>query len=566
MAWASVVSGCTGEIGGKPVPPGQAIGGAGAAAAGSTGAGGAGAGAGVSPVDSCLPGSLNVGASPLQRLTRDQYANSIRALLGLASVPTSDITPDEKLGPFASNVSAAVTDLVVEQYARSGENLAKAALAQAKWDTLVPCDHASLGDAGCAAQFVQKFGMRVYRRPLSAPEQERYAAEYQAFAGSGYDNGLRVVVETMLQSPSFLYRPEIGAGAAQTDGPSLLLPFELASRLAFFLWSSSPDDELLAAASASKLGSEDELRAQATRLLADPRSRDTIASFHRQWLGVDASGSVYKDPAVYPSFSDATSAAMAEETVDFADYVLRRGDGRLETLLTAPYTIAGDALLPLYGVARPAGADALAPLPLDPSQRAGILTQPAFLALHAHPNQSAPVQRGKLIRQNILCEPVPDPPPGVNTTPPSPAANATTRQRFAVHESVPSCAGCHSLIDGIGFGLENFDGIGQFRSLDADQPVDASGAFVGTRDLDGTFQGAVELSHQLAGSPEVHACVASQWLSYALGRMQTQDDGCSLRRLVASFEASGQDIRQLLVEIVTADSFRYRRASIGGNP
>jgi hypothetical protein len=166
--------------------------------------------------------------------------------------------------------------------------------------------------------------------------------------------------------------------------------------------------------------------------------------------------------------------------------------------------------------------------------------------------------RGKIIRQNLLCEAVPPPPNNVNTTPPDPSPNLTTRQRFAVHESVPSCASCHTLIDGIGFGLENFDGIGRYRTMDGNSPVDASGAFVKTTDLDGPFNGAVALANKLAASPEVRACVTSQWLTYALGRMMTSDDDCSLRRLVTSFNASGQNVKQLLLDIVTADSFRYR--------
>jgi hypothetical protein len=512
-----------------------------------------------------VPGVINVGGSPLQRLTREQYANSVRDLLRVPVVSTADITPDEKFGPFASNVSAPVTDLVVDQYTRSAENMAKAALANAKWDTLVPCNHTATGDDACAAQFVQKFGQRAYRRPLSASEIARYTAEYKTFATSGYDNGIRVVVETMLQSPNFLYRLEIAPTAPTQDKAIPLDPFELASRLSFFLWNSTPDDELLAAASSSMLTTDHDLRAQTARMLDDPRARDTIASFHLQWLDVEGAPALSKDPATYPAYSQAVGAAMAQETVDFADYVLRRADGTLKTLLTAPYTVAGDALLAVYGATRRAGAGPADPLPLEAQQRAGILTQAGFLAVHAHANQSAPVQRGRIVRENVMCEPVPDPPANVNTTPPSPSPNATTRQRFAAHESVPSCAACHRLIDNIGFGFENFDGIGQFRTMDGNFPVDASGSFVETLDLDGAFNGAVEMANKLAVSPEVRACVVRQWFTYALGRAQTADDACSLERLVTSFNGSGQNVKQLLVDIVAADSFRYRRAT-GGAP
>jgi hypothetical protein len=506
----------------------------------------------------CRPGVVSVGDAPMQRLTQEQYANSVRALLGVATLSTANLPSDEKLGVFASNVATNVTDLAVDQYTVAAENVAKAALAQAKWDTLVPCDHTALGDDACAARFVSAFGTRAFRRPLTPTEVGRYAAEYKVFAVSGYDNGIRVVVETMLQSPNFLYRSEVGAPNVASGTAVPLTSFELASRLSFFLWNSTPDDGLLSAAGANSLADPSVLQGHALRMLADPRARDTIASFHKQWLDLTNVASLVKDPATYPSFSPAVGVAMASETVDFADYVLRRGDGKFQTLLTAPFTVAGDALLPLYGVTRSAGAGAQDPLPLDATRRAGILTQSGFLAVHAHANQSAPVVRGKIIRQNLLCEPVPNPPNNINTTPPDPSPNSTTRQRFAAHETVPLCASCHTLIDGIGFGLESFDGIGQYRTMDGNSPIDASGAFVKTADLDGPFNGAIALANKLAASPEVRACVTGQWLTYALGRMATGDDACSLNRLVTSFNASGQNIKQLLVDIVTADSFRYR--------
>jgi len=582
VAVAVAVGGCTGQIGGSGqrgptgAAPGQAGGSGPSSVTGQSGGPGSSAGGSSgTAANPCLPGVISVGDSPMQRLTQAQYGNSVRALLGLKSVATNNIPANEKLGTFASNVSTFVTDLDVDQYTTSAETAATAALAQASWDTLVPCDHASLGDDACAALFVQTFGQRAYRRPLSATEVGRYTAQYKAFAApasaaastGGYDNGIRVVVETMLQSPNFLYRPEVGAINAVNGNAVPLTPFELASRLSFFLWNSTPDDQLLSAASANQLSDASALQAQAQRLLADPRARDTMQSFHQQWLDIETAAQLTKDQATYPAYSQAVASAMAAETVDFTDYVFRQGDGKLQTLLTASYTVAGDALLPIYGVTRAAGANASGPLQLDGTKRAGILTQTAFLAVHAHQNQSGPVQRGRTIRQNVLCEPVPDPPPNVNTAPPDPTPNATTRQRFATHESVPSCAACHQLMDKIGFGLEGFDGIGEQRAMDGTQPVDVSGAFVGTQDLDGSFNGPVELANKLAASPEVRACVTSQWFSYALGRAHTADDACSLSRLVTSFNASGQSLKQLLVDIVTADSFRYRNLSTaGGTP
>ena len=560
LAVGAAAIGCTGYLDGNASPGlGASNGNAGSASVGP------GVDPGAGPA-ACNPGAVQVGGTPLQRLTREQYANSVRDLLGGSEVPLDNVTPDEKFGTFAANVTAGLTDLGVDQYMRSAEAAVVASLAKAKWDVLVPCDHAALGDEACAGQFIQKFGLRAYRRPLTTEEATRYTALYKSFASSGYDNGVRVVAEAMLQSPNFLYRVEVGSSGTPDADATPLTQYELASRLAFFLWNSTPDDELLSTAGATGLSDQKSLKAQAGRLLADARARDTFASFHTQWLDLQGVASLSKNPNVYPDYSNELGAAMAKETIDFADYVLRKGDGKLKTLLTASFTVADDTLLRLYGATRPANQGAQEPVTLDPAQRSGILTQAGFLASHAHSNQSSLVQRGRVVRMNVLCEQLPAAPPNVDTTPPDPTADATTRQRFVQHESDPICGGCHKLIDGIGFGFENFDGIGRFRQQDASQPVDVSGQFVGTGDLDGTFNGPVELVKKLASSVEVQHCVASQWFEYALGRTRTDADACSLRAVQASFDGSGQDLRQLLIDIVSSDSFRYRSSIAGEAP
>jgi hypothetical protein len=196
----------------------------------------------------------------------------------------------------------------------------------------------------------------------------------------------------------------------------------------------------------------------------------------------------------------------------------------------------------------------------------GILTQASFLANHAHTNQSSLVKRGKVVRTNVLCESVPEAPPDLNITPPDPAPGSTTRELFVAHEKDPGCAACHKGIDGIGFAFENFDGIGRFRQQEAGKAIDATGAFVGTKDLDGPINGVVDLVSKLAKSPEVQQCVASQWFEYALGRTRAEGDDCSLGRIQTSFTDSGQDLKQLLIDIVSSDSFRYRASVAGDAP
>jgi hypothetical protein len=246
---------------------------------------------------------------------------------------------------------------------------------------------------------------------------------------------------------------------------------------------------------------------------------------------------------------------MRDEATGFADFVIRRGDGRLQTLLSAPFTVAGTDLLALYGATAPAAADGT--VQLDPTQRAGLLTQAAFLAAHSHANQTSPVHRGLAVRKNLLCTSLPDPPANVNNTPPEPDPNATTRQRFEQHRADPTCAGCHQLLDPIGVGFENYDAIGRYRMTENNLPIDAHGELVGT--ASGAFTGAVELAQRLSTSPEVRDCLGKQWFRFSLGRSEGAEDACSLARVKEEFAASDFNVKKLLLALVTSDSFRYRK-------
>jgi hypothetical protein len=265
-----------------------------------------------------------------------------------------------------------------------------------------------------------------------------------------------------------------------------------------------------------------------------------------------------KDAALFPDFSPGIKTAMRNETVDFADFVIRRGDGRLETLLSAPFTVASPELLGLYGASGAPAADGT--VQLDPMQRAGLLTQGSFLAAHSHANQTSPVHRGLAVRRNLLCTDLPDPPMNVDNTPPEPDPTATTRTRFEQHRADPSCAGCHQLLDPIGVGFENYDAIGKYRTMENGLAVDATGELVSAGDASGTFNGAVEMARRLATSADVRDCVKKQWFRFSLGRFEGDEDACTLQRLGEEFAASDYDVKTLLVSLVTSDAFRYRKA------
>ncbi|MET0283006.1 MAG: DUF1592 domain-containing protein [Polyangiales bacterium] len=501
--------------------------------------------------------SLHVGYTPLQRISRDQYANTIRDLFAV-SFDRSTLSDDERVGVFDGNIVASVTDLLVDEYATAAERVAKQV--QPNIEKLVTCDRAAQSDDKCAAEFIDKFGQRVYRRPLSADEKAAYVALFAEYKGGGYPGALRVVLQTMLQSPNFLYRVELqpvtpGKGEAQK-----LDAYELASRLSFFLLSTTPDEALLAAAASGELLTDDGLVEQTERLLEDARFSDTLESFHVHWLDLEKLGTLNKDSTIFPMFSSEVAGQMRDDTLKFVDYVIREDDAKLDTLLTASYGFPQGKLAELYGVTPAASADE--PVQLDPKQRAGLLTQPAFLAAHSHYNSTSPVERGKIVIRNVLCQQLPDPPADVNTTPPDPAADATIREALAEHQASPSCSGCHKRIDGIGLGFEQFDAIGSFRTTENEKPVDSSGEIVQVDDqVNGKFGNSIELVTRLAGSDAVKECVATQWLRFALGRVEANADQCTLDKLFKDFAGSDHDIRVLLESIVLSDAFRNKRVA-----
>lgn len=493
---------------------------------------------------------LAVGSTPLRRLTRAQYRNSIRDVLGLAA-DVGSLDSDEKAGAFDSNYAAAVSPDGVEQYRAVAETLAAEVMASV--ELLAPCDGP---EDACLENFVQSTGRRLFRRPLTDAERSDYVGLAQA--ADDFDNGIRVAVQAMLQSGHFLYHLEFGLPDPSGDVVALT-DYEVASRLSFFLWNSVPDDALLDAADAGELASADGVRLHAERLLQDPRAREAVGEFHVQWLALDHLSTTFKDPEYYPDFTPELAEAMVAETRRFSQIVVLQGDGRLETLLTADFSYLEPQLFELYGVEPPADHNVGVPVQLDPNQRAGLLTQAAFLSEHALTNASGPIQRGVEVRTNILCDPPPPPTPGIDITPPELLPDATTREVFEEHTNNNLCASCHQLIDGIGLGFEAYDGIGAYRTMENGLPVDDLGELVAT-DVDGEFEGAVELAHTLAQSPQVRECVARQWFRFAFGRFEVDADQCSLDVMHQAFEESDYDVRELLLHIVETDAFRFKAA------
>ena len=320
-----------------------------------------------------------------------------------------------------------------------------------------------------------------------------------------------------------------------------------------------PDQPLFEAAAANKLGTQAEIEAQARRLLADPRGRDTVSAFAEEWLNLDQLAERPKDPTLYPEFKDDLKAAMTEETRSFIASVVFDGDKSLGSLLTATTSFVNEPLAKVYGLTGVTGA-ALKPATLDQDERAGLLTRAGFLTVTGATDGSHPVKRGRRVFERMLCGELPPPPPVV---PPARTASmgGTTRQRFADHATNPCAGACHQVMDELGFAFEHYDGIGKFRTTDNGGMVDASGAI----ELDGvkhSFANARELSQMLAKSPTVASCFAKQWLRYAFKRKDTDADAGSLATVTEAF-TKGNSMVDLLVGVTGSRSFRYRTPGNG---
>ena len=492
---------------------------------------------------------------PTRRLTRDQYLATVRDLLG-DTRDLSDRFPADDKGEavFAPPDTLTVTPTWADKLLSSAEELAKTAMANPA--RLLPCNPSGNEDA-CADQFIKTFGKRAFRRPLNADDVAGLTAIYKTGAAQGgFASGIELVISTILQSPSFVYRVELGQKAGSIAGAVKLTPHEVASRLSYFIWGTMPDQLLFEAADTGKLTSAEDIGAQVERMMKDPRARTTLVGFNQRLFGTDIIDEASKDGETYPQFTDEVKAAMKAEFQAYVEDALFAGDGSLDTLLTSKTTFVNTALASLYGVPAPGGTG-LQKVQLDGTQRAGLLTTVGLLSAHTISDTSAPIIRGKFIRERLLCTELAEPPPGLEVEAPAPKPGMTTRELLVQHATSPSCSACHDLMDPIGFGYGNFDGIGRWRTTEEGKAVDASGRLTNT-DVDGEFRGPVQLAQKLASSQQVSDCVMTTMLNFVQGTQLVQD-ACLTSRLRKSFDDSKHDLRALVLAIARSDGFQYRR-------
>ena len=494
----------------------------------------------------------------LRRLTEEQYRNSIADIFhaqvpivgrferpfraeGLISVGTGK----SGMSPFA-----------IEQYDASAQTIAAHVLdpkGRAQFVKCGPKDPKQFDEA-CARSFLSKTGRLLFRRPLTNAETASYVARARSSAkqlGNFY-SGLELSLYTMLVAPEFLFRIE--RTSPDFDGTTGVLDaYSKASRISFFLTNSTPDDALLQAAAAGNLDSDSGVRKQVDRLMQTPRYEDALRAFFADMLHFDTFADLSKDPEIYPAYNSEIAQEAQEQTLrTIIEHVMtKQGDYR--DLFTTRDTFLTRSLGTIYRTPVPERDEWMPATFAKDANRAGIQSHVSFLALHSHPGRTSPTLRGYGMRQVFLCQDVPDPPATVNFTAieaDAHKANVTARDRIAMHASEPSCAGCHKVMDPLGLAMENYDGLGTFRTRENGALIDTNGS------LDGrNFSTPDSLAKALHDHPETPRCVSERLYKSAVGRDIVWKERYYLDWLIKGFADDGYRIPDLMLRIATSKNF-----------
>jgi hypothetical protein len=505
------------------------------------------------------------GKAQIRRLTRFEYSNAIRDLFGDTTNPGSQL-PTETIaqhGNLFGNDAAllSVSATHAEKWGSVAADIATRATGTPEaLGKLAACAAGAAPDDVCAREVITNVASRAYHRDLQPAEVEAFLTMSKAAQGTGtWASGMAAVIEAVLQGPEFLYRVELGATA--TDFPMLRKPTpdEMAARLSFLFWGTIPDDALRMAAKSGQLNTPEGIRAQAERLLADPRAKSVVRFFFDNLLPISGLTNLQRDPARFPIYSLDFAAALREETQQLLEHTIFDADspGTWTSALTAPHTYVNEQLAGFYGMTGVTGTEFRKVAWPDPAKRMGLLTQAGIMTGTIVTNESNPVLRGSFIINKIMCMNIhlpTDPAVLAMVKVPENVTGTTARERFTAHRQQAVCAGCHAVIDPVGFTFENFDPIGQWRDTENGATIDATGQIPGATAI---ANGPVQLVQQLAGAPEVQSCFAQHWLEFGYGKTHDEGDKCVQDDLTAAFNASGGNVKQLLVALTQTDSFLY---------
>jgi hypothetical protein len=556
--------GCTGSLSGGGAPAGPAGGGGGGASSPSA----PGGPTGLPPIIDPGPTGakapvLDPGQVIMRRLNRAELDNTVRDLLGTTIRPGDELPQDESFHGFDTIGEVVTTSpLHVEVMEQVAGRLVDELLARPAGDPhrerILTCDVAQGGEA-CAREILTGFAERAFRRRVGGDEVDRLLALYTkaAAAGATPAEALGLALRAVLVSPYFLFRVELDPDPTSRL-PHAVSDHELATRLSYFLWSSTPDDQLLRAADAGTLLKDRKsLDAQISRLLDDPRAEALAQHFGGQWLTVRKIEGATPDKALFPTFDEPLRAAMKRETELFFGAVLKE-NLPVEALVTADFTFLNDRLAQHYGLPAPGKGNAFERVSVAGRREGGVLTHGSVLLATSHSRRTSPTKRGKWVLEQLLCSPPPDPPPDVEGIDEAAMMEAKTfREKLQQHSTEPACAACHKLFDPLGFALENFDAVGVYRTTENGHPVDSKGELP-----DGTtLSGAADLAKVVARDQRFVACLTESLLAYAVGRGFVSPEAKHYAEAVAGVAlARGGTLRAVIDAVVTSEAFVTRRA------
>ncbi len=504
----------------------------------------------------------------VKRITAEQYHNIIREVFG-DNIIIRDSLPDpikRKEGLLAVGAAdSGISIMGFEAAELMASNIASQVVNETNREQLVGCTtpEQSYYSAECSERFLAAVGRLLYRRPLTDGElaTQLQWVKTTAEQKQDYFAGLQRSLTNMLVSPNFLFRVETAEPDPDRPGGTRLTGWAKASRLSFLLWNSTPDGPLLDAAGSGELHTKEGLEKQVDRMLRSVRVENGVRGFFSDMLALDHFESLSKDAVIYPKFTRQVFKDAPEQMLrTLLDHLLVQ-EGDYRDIFTLRKTWLTPSLAAMLGVplvqTGPADKEDrwMAYEYPEGDARTGILSQPAFVALHSHPGRTSPTRRGKALRENLLCQKVPKPPPNVDFSLVQPASHdgpTTMRQRLVAHATTPACAGCHKITDPIGLALESFDGAGEFRTTEQGLTIDTSG------ELDGaSYADAAELGQALHDNPNVVSCVVTRVFSYGVGREVVSGDRKWLKKIRKLFAQDGYKLTGLLRMIATSDKF-YR--------
>ena len=493
----------------------------------------------------------------IRRLSRLEYNLTMRDLLGITNQPADNFPSDGSGGGgFDNNADTLfVPPLLMEKYLQAAGEVLESASPE---KLFVERPKLLTSKSAAARKNIETLATRAFRRPVEKAEVDSYVRlfEQSSARGQSFENSVKFALKAVLVSPNFLFRIERDQNSS---APYRVSDYELASRLSYFLWSSMPDDELFLLAAQNKLHEPPVLEAQVKRMLADAKAKTLAENFAGQWLRVrELQTTVQPSRSRFKEFTPALRAAMLAEPLEFFHALLRE-NGSLIRLLDADYTFANETLAQHYGLTNITGPE-LRRVALPDARRGGVLGMGAVLTLTSYPQRTSPVLRGKWVLEELLGTPPPPPPPDAGGLPAedAPKNGLTFRQRLEEHRKKPQCSGCHARMDPLGFGLENFDAIGRWRTKIGGEPVDATGVMsTGEK-----FTGPAELKRLLLERKDEFAHnLTERMLSYALGRGVEFYDSPTIKTITERLKADGYRSSTLVMEIAQSYPFQHRRNS-----